>query len=74
MSTHLPIKDLTKALRINDCIKIITQASWDLKVISTQYQVASLTPEQYEEYVGCVEDIVVDFSQAVAKLTILLNR
>jgi hypothetical protein len=73
-TTNLKLDKRNKAILLNDCVKIITQASWDLKIISQQYPIQSLDEDTYEEYISAIEDQVVSFSQAVAKMAIILNR
>lgn len=73
-TTNLKLDKKAKAILLNDCVKIITQASWDLKIISQQYPVQSLDEDTYVEYINAIEDQVVSFSEAVAKMAIILNR
>lgn len=73
-TTNLKLDKKAKAILLNDCVKIITQASWDLKIISQQYPVQSLDEDTYVEYINAIEDQVVSFSEAIAKMAIILNR
>lgn len=73
-NSNLTLDKRSKALALNDCIKIITQASWDLKVIAQQYPVQSLDEEDYDQYISYISDEVVDFAQAVAKMSLILQR
>ena len=72
--SNLKLGKRAKAILLNDAIKIIQQASWDLKVISQQYPVSTMGETEYDEYISLVEDQVVNFSQAVAKLSLLIQR
>jgi len=73
-TSNLKLGKRAKALLLNDAIKIIQQASWDLKVISQQYPIETMDETEYAEYISLVEDQVVNFSQAVAKLSLLIQR
>lgn len=72
--SNLKLDKKAKVLLLNDCIKIITQASWSLKVLSQQFPVQDLTPEDYDQYISLVEDEVVSFAEAVAKMSLILQR
>jgi len=73
-NTNLKLDKRAKAILLNDCIKMITQASWSLKIISQQFPVQELDEEDYDQYISLVSDEVVDFAQAVAKMSLILQR
>lgn len=74
LQSNLKLDKKKKALALNDCIKIINQASWDLKVITTQYPVNKIDNEDdYGVYIDAISDQVVNFSQAIARMALILE-
>lgn len=73
MKSNLRLDKRAKLLRLNDAVKIIQQASWDLKIITQQFPIAELNEDEYDQYINLVEDEIVNFSEAVAKLSLIIN-
>jgi len=72
--SNLRIEKRTKALLLNDCIKIITQASWDLKILSEQYPVQKIGEDEYDEYISFVEEQVQSFAEAIGKMANIIRQ
>ena len=74
MPSNIGLDKRNKCLLLNDCVKIITQASWDLKIISQQFPVSEIGKEEYDQYIEAIKDQVVNFSEAVSKMYMILNK